>query len=109
MSYSSTIPLEYPVSAHALYEVLCDLSRYPEWNSGMLKLSDRGHLRPGLRYETVHDVLGQTNVSEVEVMAMVPDRQIILASRTGLIMFEATMSINPTSDTTCTRRPRRYR
>jgi hypothetical protein len=102
MPYTTTIPVEFPLPAHAVYEALCDLGLYPQWNSGMIRISRTGRMEPGIEYETVTDVLGHENHSRILVVALVPDERIILNSQSGLVMFEAVMHIKPVTAHSCT-------
>jgi ornithine decarboxylase len=90
-------------SADEVYEALCDVSLYPQWNRGMQSVSYAGRLKPGLEYQTVTEVMnGQTNVASILVVALEPDRKIVLNSQTGLIMFDAAFNLQPVTDTSCT-------
>jgi len=100
-SYTATIPVEFPHPAHVVYEALCDLGRYPQWNTGMKSISRTGRMQPGLRYTTVSDVLGRSNEAHIEVMQMIPDKAIALESSTGLIKFRAVFELAELAPNRC--------
>jgi ribosome-associated toxin RatA of RatAB toxin-antitoxin module len=101
MSYLATIPVEFSYPRHIVYEALCDLGRYPLWNSGMTSISHTGRMHTGLHYETSTTILGRVNQAAVEVVEMIPDQLIVLASRTGLITFRAAFELHDTAPGAC--------
>jgi uncharacterized membrane protein len=101
MSYAVTIPVLFDLPRHKVYEALCDLSRYPEWNSGMKSISHQGPMKRGLKYETVSDVLGKENHSFVEVAELIPDEAIVLESQAGLVSFRAAFELTAADANSC--------
>jgi uncharacterized protein YndB with AHSA1/START domain len=89
MPYVATIPVVFPYTRDKVYEALCDISLYPLWNSGMKSVSGEERLREGLRYTTESVVAGHVNVSEVEVVRLVPNEEIELVSKSGLVAYRA--------------------
>ncbi len=89
-----------------VYEVLTDLSRYPEWNQDMIKISDLGRMRVGLQYETKSRVAGWINVSQIKVVRLDRAEAIELRSASGIIHFDATFALADAegggTDVTCT-------
>lgn len=101
MPYIATIPVIFPCSRSEVYRALCDLERYPLWNSGMRSISTTERLRLGLRYKTESTVAGHVNVSELEVMKLVPNETIELASKSGLIAYDAVFKISERGPDLC--------
>ena len=89
MTYLVTIPVEFPHPRHTVYEALCDLGGYPKWTSGMKGISHLGPMYPGLIYEASTEIMGKLNVTTVEVVQLVPDKAIVLESRSGMVKFRA--------------------
>ena len=89
MAYTASVPVKFCRSRDLVYEALCDLGRYAEWNTDMVYISTGEVMRPGLKYVTRTKVAGRINESHVEVVRLVEGREINLRSSTGMIMFEA--------------------
>jgi uncharacterized protein YndB with AHSA1/START domain len=101
MSYVASIPVEFPHPAHVVYEALCDLGRHPQWNTGMSTISHTGHMKKGLIYTTRVMVMGRVNQSTVEVIELVPDKLIVLESKTGLVDFRVAFAVLETDPKAC--------
>lgn len=105
MSYSARTTVEFCRPRSEVYNVLIDLSRYPEWNQDMIEISFKGHMEPGLKYETRSRVAGRINAAHVEVANLVSDREISLRSKAGIIHFEAMIVLEDAArggtDVTC--------
>jgi ribosome-associated toxin RatA of RatAB toxin-antitoxin module len=101
MSYSAIIPVEFPYPRPKVYEALCDLGSYPQWNSGMISISHLGRMQVGLEYTTKSSVLGKINKSTVRVVEMIPDESIVLDSLAGLIKFRATFQLRELTPGSC--------
>jgi ribosome-associated toxin RatA of RatAB toxin-antitoxin module len=100
-SYAATVPVKFEYPRHRVYEALCDLGHYPEWNTGMTSISTTSRMEPGLKYVTTSDVHGLVNRSEIEVVQLVPDEAIVLESKTGLITFRAVFELEEHSADSC--------
>jgi|SRR6185369_10583715 len=87
MPYVATIPVVFPYSKPEVYRALCNLEMYPLWNSGMKSISTTQMMEVGLRYKTETTVAGHVNISEIEVVRLVPEAEIELEGHSGLISY----------------------
>lgn len=55
----------------------------------MTRVSHDGRMSPGLVYETETIVAGRPNTSRIEVVRMIPDKEVELVSNSGLVGFRA--------------------
>lgn len=88
-SYVTATPVVFPLARNKVYDALCDLPRYPEWNTGMKSMSATGPMTEGLEYETSTAVAGHTNHARIKVERLVPNEEIELVNNSGLIHFRA--------------------
>jgi hypothetical protein len=101
MSYAATIPVDFDCPRSEVYEALCDLGSYPKWNTDMTSISYTGRMHVGLQYTTSTNVLGHVNKATIEVVEMVPNEVIVLASHTGLITFRAVFQLKEITPDSC--------
>ncbi len=101
MSYVVTIPVEFALPRQRVYDALCDLGKYPQWNSGMTHISFTGRMYAGLEYHTSTNVLGRTNRTTVKVVRLVPGKRIELASVAGLVAFHAAFELSEITSERC--------
>ncbi len=88
-SYVTATPVEFPYAAAEVYTALCDLPRYPLWNTGMKTISATEPMRVGLEYVTTTAVAGHLNKAHIIVERLSANEEIELVSQTGLIHFRA--------------------
>ena len=101
MSYITTVSVYFLHPRSEVYAALCDLGKYSLWNSGMTDVSYPGVMYEGLRYQTKTVVAGRTNEADIEVVRLVPDKEIELNSEAGLIAFRAMYILHDTTDKSC--------
>lgn len=77
----------FPCPAREVYAALIDLRAYPEWSGDLVRVSHRGPLALGLKYETETQVMGHKQISRIEVVRLVPDKEIELINDAGLISY----------------------
>ncbi|HEX3081937.1 MAG TPA: SRPBCC family protein [Candidatus Saccharimonadia bacterium] len=100
-SYAATVPVEFNCSQHTVYTALCDLGRYPQWNSGMTGISHHGPMTVGLTYTTTTAVMGRVNETRIKVLHLVPNESIVLESEAGLIAFHAEFRLTKLGPSSC--------
>jgi hypothetical protein len=89
MSYvaATTIILPYPRAI--VYQALTNLAIHPRWVTGMTRISSHAMMVEGMRFRTSIRTCGITNTAAIAVESLVPNENIELESKSGLIPFRA--------------------
>jgi uncharacterized protein YndB with AHSA1/START domain len=94
MPYATTIQVDFACEPAKVYRALCDLSTHPLWNSGMQSISETGMMHEGMRYVAESVVAGHSTRAEIEVVQLVPDREIELVNKAGAIAFRVLLQLH---------------
>jgi carbon monoxide dehydrogenase subunit G len=78
-----------------VFAYLTDLSKLPEWQSGVVEARWEGEKGPGARAKQVREMRGRRTEAELQVAAYEPDRRFALKTLSGPIAFSVDFTLEP--------------
>jgi carbon monoxide dehydrogenase subunit G len=83
-----------------VFAYLTDITRLPEWQSGVVEARWETQQGPGARAKQVRDFRGSRSESELQVTAYEPDRRFALTTLSGPVSLSLECTLEPSGSGT---------
>jgi hypothetical protein len=90
-----TVSTTIKASAEVVFEWLIDLDRYPLWNASLREVGRGGRMHEGMIVPMKSLVMGKPVESSMEVVRLVPGKDIELLNNTGAVPYRAVYRFIP--------------
>ena len=95
-----TVSVTIQASPEVIFEWLTDLDRYLLWNAALREVGRRGKMHEGMIVPMKSVVMGKQIESSMEVVRLVPGKDIELLNNTGAVPYRAVYRFIPEGDRT---------
>ena len=90
-----TVSITIAAAPEVIFEWLTDLGRYPLWNAALREVGRKGKMHEGMIVPMKSSVMGKLIESSMEVLRLVPGKDIELINNTGAVPYRAVYRFIP--------------